>query len=48
MKNKLVADIFYRIADLLDVNGEIFFKTRAYRKAAQTIETLDEDIEIVS
>ncbi|MEA3457465.1 MAG: DNA polymerase/3'-5' exonuclease PolX [Candidatus Thermoplasmatota archaeon] len=48
MKNKLVADIFYRIADLLDVNGEMFFKTRAYRKAAQTIETLDEDIEIVS
>ena len=48
MKNKLVADIFYRIADLLDVNGEIFFKTRAYRKAAQTIETLDENIEIVS
>lgn len=48
MKNKLVADIFYQIADLLDVNGEIFFKTRAYRKAAQTIETLDEDIEIVS
>ena len=48
MKNKLVADIFYRIADLLDVNGETFFKTRAYRKAAQTIETLDENIEIVS
>jgi len=48
MKNRFVADILYQIADLLDVKGEIFFKTRAYRIAAQTIETLDEDIEIVS
>jgi DNA polymerase (family 10) len=48
MKNQLVADIFYQIADLLDLKGEIFFKTRAYRQAAQTIEVLDEDIGIVS
>ncbi len=48
MKNKIVADILYQIADLLDVKGDIFFKTRAYRMAAQSIETLDEDIEIVS
>ena len=48
MKNQLVADILYQIADLLDLKGEIFFKTRAYRQAAQTIEVLDEDIEVVS
>lgn len=48
MKNQLIADIFYQIADLLDLKGEIFFKTRAYRMAAQTIEVYDEDIEIVS
>ena len=48
MKNQLVADIFYQIADLLDIKGEIFFKTRAYRIAAQTIEVLEEDIEVVS
>jgi len=48
MKNQLVADILYEIADLLDLKGEIFFKTRAYRQAAQTIEVLDEDIELVS
>jgi DNA polymerase (family 10) len=48
MKNQLVADILYQIADLLDLKGEIFFKTRAYRQAAQTIEVLDEDIETVS
>lgn len=47
MKNKFVADILYQIADLLDIKGEIFFKTRAYRMAAQTIEVLDEDIETV-
>ena len=48
MKNQLVAEILYKIADLLDVKGEIFFKTRAYRMAAQTIEAMDEDIEIIS
>jgi DNA polymerase (family 10) len=45
MKNQLVADTLYMIADLLDLKGEIFFKTRAYRIAAQTIEALDADIE---
>ena len=48
MKNQFVADILYQIADLLDLKGEIFFKTRAYRIAAQTIEALDEDIAIVA
>ncbi len=47
MKNRFVADVLYEIADLLDIKGEIFFKTRAYRIAAQTIEVLDEDIEDV-
>jgi DNA polymerase (family X) len=45
MKNQFVADTLYLIADLLDLKGEIFFKTRAYRMAAQTIEAMDEDIE---
>jgi len=48
MKNQLVADILYKIADLLDLKGEIFFKTRAYRTAAQNIEVLDEDIEAIT
>jgi len=47
MKNQFVADILNEIADLLDIKGEIFFKTRAYRIAAQAIEVLEEDIEIV-
>jgi DNA polymerase (family 10) len=45
MKNQFVADTLYMIADLLDLKGEVFFKTRAYRIAAQVIEALDEDIE---
>jgi len=48
MKNKFVADTLYLIADLLDLKGEVFFKTRAYRIAAQTIEALDEDIEAIT
>jgi DNA polymerase (family 10) len=45
MKNQFVADVLYMIADLLDLKGENFFKIRAYRIAAQTIEALDEDVE---
>ncbi len=47
MKNQLVADIFYEIADLLEIQGVIQFKPRAYRKAAQTIEAMGEDIQII-
>jgi DNA polymerase (family 10) len=45
MKNQYIADTLYMIANLLDLKGDIFFKTRAYRIAAQTIEAFDEDIE---
>ena len=47
MKNPVIANIFYQIADMLDIKGEIEFKSRAYRKAAQIIETLEEDLEDV-
>ena len=45
MKNRLVVEIFYQIAGLLEIHGDMPFKVRAYRKAAQVIETLNEDIE---
>jgi len=48
MKNQLVVSILYQIADLLDLKGEIFFKTRAYRMAAQKIDVLEEDIEEIT
>lgn len=45
--NKKVAELLYKIADLMDIKGEIFFKTRAYRMAAQRIQVLDENIKDV-
>ncbi len=47
MKNKEVADILERMGKLLEIKGEIVFKTRAYYKAAETILSLPEDIEAV-
>ena len=44
MKNQEVAKILYEIADLLEIEG-VEFKPRAYRKAAQNIESLSVDIE---
>jgi len=45
MKNQQVAKIFYEIADLLEIQDKLPFHYRAYRQAAQTVETLGEDIE---
>ena len=44
MKNQEIAKLFYDIADLLELTDKDFFKPRAYRKAAQTIESLSTDI----
>lgn len=45
MRNFEVAFIFNDIADMLEIKGENFFKIRAYRKAARTIENLPVEIE---
>ncbi len=44
MKNFLVAKILYEIADMLEIM-DVEFKPQAYRKAAQNIENMTEDIE---
>jgi len=41
--NKKLAEIFYETAELLDIKGTAF-KPAAYRKAARTLETLQEDV----
>ncbi|MCD6434738.1 MAG: DNA polymerase/3'-5' exonuclease PolX [Candidatus Diapherotrites archaeon] len=41
--NKTLAKIFYEIAELLEAQG-VRWKPRAYRKAAQTLETMQKDI----
>ena len=44
MLNYNLAQIFYEIADFLDIEG-VAWKPQAYRKAARTIENLQEDVE---
>ena len=44
MMNQLVASILNQVADLMEMN-EADFRTKAYRRAAHTVETLSEDIE---
>lgn len=44
MKNLEIANIFYSMADILEIQG-VEWKPRAYRKAAKAIESLAEDIE---
>ncbi len=44
MRNQEIAEVFYEIADILEVLGEIQWKYLAYRKAARTIESLSENI----
>ncbi|KPJ64949.1 DNA polymerase III [candidate division WOR-1 bacterium DG_54_3] len=47
MENSEFAKIFWEIAEFLELKEENPFKIRAYRKAAQNIEALSEDIESV-
>ena len=44
MRNQEVAKILHEIADILELQG-VKFKPQAYRKAAQSIESLEEPIE---
>lgn len=44
MINKEIANIFYDMADVLEIQGEIPFKIVAFRNAARTVEFLAEDI----
>ncbi|MCC6259512.1 MAG: DNA polymerase/3'-5' exonuclease PolX [Anaerolineales bacterium] len=43
MNNKQLAETFTLIADLLEIKGEVIFKTIAYRKAAESLIGLSRD-----
>ncbi len=45
MKNKEVADIFNKVAALLEIKGDNPYRIRAYQRAAQVIEALTTDLE---
>jgi DNA polymerase (family 10) len=47
MRNREVAAMLIRIADMLQIKGDNPYKIRAYRKAAESIYHLDEDIAIL-
>lgn len=38
MDNKTIANIFYEVADLMEVNGDDSFRIRSYRRAAEAVE----------
>lgn len=44
MHNAQIAEIFEKIADILEIQGENPFRIRAYRRAAQAIYNLSKDI----
>ncbi|MFX0094333.1 MAG: DNA polymerase/3'-5' exonuclease PolX [Candidatus Hodarchaeota archaeon] len=46
LKNQEITNLLYEIADLLELKG-VEFKPQAYRKAAQSIQNLAEDIKTV-
>ncbi len=48
MKNAEVAARFNEIADFLEIKGENPFRVRAYRRAAQTLEGLAEDVAAIA
>ncbi len=45
MKNKEVAEIFRKVAALLEIKGDNPYRIRAYQRAAQNIEALTVDVE---
>ena len=47
MKNKLIAEIFRGIADILEIKGENPFRIRAYERAGRNIESLADDVEVL-
>ncbi|HIE51922.1 MAG TPA: DNA polymerase/3'-5' exonuclease PolX, partial [Armatimonadetes bacterium] len=44
MTNQEIAEIFERIADLLELQGENPFKARSYRRSAEVIRSLPEEV----
>ena len=48
MKNFEVARLFDLMADVLELRGANVFRIRAYRRAAQNVESLTEEVEVVA
>ena len=44
MDNKAIASVFNETADLMEINGDDSFRIRSYRRAAETIESLPQQV----
>ncbi len=44
MDNKAIANVFYETADLMEINGDDSFRIRSYRRAAEALEDLPEQV----
>ncbi|MBM4047136.1 MAG: DNA polymerase III, partial [Planctomycetes bacterium] len=44
MKNKEIAALFERIADVLEIKGENIFRVNSYRKVARVLDEMTEDV----
>ncbi|MEE8423257.1 MAG: helix-hairpin-helix domain-containing protein, partial [Thermodesulfobacteriota bacterium] len=47
MENREIAEIFYEIANILEIKGENPFRIRSYRNAGLTIENLTLDLKTI-
>ncbi len=47
MNNRQLADTFTLIGDLLEIKGEVIYKTLAYRKAAENLAALGQDVNVL-
>ena len=48
MKNKLIAEIFRDIAQILEIKGENHFRIRAYERAGQNIDSFPDDVALLA
>jgi len=44
VNNRDIAEMFNKVADLLDIGGSNPFRVRAYRNAARTVEGLGQSV----
>lgn len=48
MKNQEVSQVFREIAKILELKGENIFRIRAYERAAQSVDNLEESVEVIA
>jgi DNA polymerase (family 10) len=44
LDNKAIANVFYETADLMEINGDDGFRIRSYRRAAEALEALPDQV----